>query len=147
MHVARDGVRPASLGLPVILTRREPALVVLAHALESADQETAGPAGRIEKAQRAGFLVEARERLVGGGNGVELAADGLLDDVVHDIARGVVNAAGFADLRFFFDGHAPALRAHDFAEKPLVHAAQDLHGDDAEQIRRFVRADLFDEVA
>ena len=33
----------------------------------------------------------------------------------------------------------------DFAEETLIHAAEDFHGDDVEEIRRFVVAQLADE--
>jgi len=41
-------------------------------------------------------------------NIIQQFAGGLLDDVIHDVARGVIDAAGFADFRFVLDGDAVA---------------------------------------
>ena len=87
-------LQPAPVLLALAGVVHEPLLPVFADALKGADEEAAGTARRVEEAELERFL-----RLPAG----EQFADGLLDDVVDDVARGVIDAAGFADLRLFLD--------------------------------------------
>lgn len=70
----------------------------------------------------------------------------MCDDVFDDVAGCVVDAAGFADFRFFFDDDAAAMGAYDFAEEAFVNGAEDFDGDVGEEIGRFVSAEFADEV-
>ncbi len=65
----------------------------------------------------------------------EELADRVLDDVVHDVGRGVVHAASLAHLGFLLD-HRPAPRrqADDLAQELLVHLAQDVRRQDGELV-------------
>ena len=78
-------------------------------------------------------------------NLIEQFTDGLLDDVIHDIARGVIDTARLAHLGLFFEGDALALRTDDFAEEAFVHTAEDFDGDEIEEVGRFVVAEIADE--
>jgi hypothetical protein len=111
-------------------------LAVLAHHLEGADEEAAGAAGGVEEAELEGVLRRPA---------CEQLAHGLADDVFNDVARGVIDAAGFADFRLFLNGHAASVRPDDFAEEPLVNGAEDFDRDVVEQVRRFVVAHIRDE--
>ena len=79
------------------------------------------------------------------GNLIHQPAHGLLDDVIHDIARGVIHAARLPHFGLFLDGEAPALRAHDLAEEALIDTAEDFDGDDVEEVGRLVVAQFADE--
>src|ERR1022692_242384 len=68
--------------------------------------------------------------------------NGLRHDVFNDVMRGVIDPAGFADFGFFLDGHTPALRTNDLAEKSLVNRAENFDRDVAEEIRRFFVAQI-----
>ena len=71
--------------------------------------------------------------IVGG----EKFADRVLDDVVDDVGRCVVDTAGFANLGFFFDfGVVGGREGDDLSEEALVDASEDVGGDD----RKFVGA-------
>ena len=67
--------------------------------LIGADEEGAAAAGGVEDAQFGGL---------GGRLAFEQGADGVLDDVVDDVGRRVIDAAGFAHFGFFFDAHGAA---------------------------------------
>ena len=70
---------------------------------------------------------------------LDLPADGLLDDVIDDVGRRVVDAAGLADLGLFLDLGLVAGRQPDhLAQEPLVDGSQDFDGQDAEVIGRTV---------
>ena len=69
----------------------------------------------------------------------DLPADGVLDDVIDDVGRRVVDAAGLADLGLFLDLGLVAGRQPDhLAQEPLVDGSQDFDGQDAEVIGRTV---------
>ena len=63
-------------------------------------------------------------------------ADGVLNDVVDDVAGRVIDAAGFAHFRLFFDrdGGLDIIAAHfdDLAQEALVDLAEDVGADDRE---------------
>ncbi len=65
----------------------------------------------------------------------EELADGLLDDVVHDVGGGVVDAAGLLDFGLFLDlGVVAGGQADDLAEELLVDLAEDVGGQDGELV-------------
>ena len=58
-------------------------------------------------------------------------ADRVLDDVVYDVGRCVVDAAGFPDFRlFFYLCLMSCCQAYDLAEELLVDLAEDVGGQD-----------------
>lgn len=71
----------------------------------------------------------------------------MFDDVIDDVTRGVVDAAGFADFGFFFDsgGLACAAEGDDFAEKAFVDLAEDVGGEDGEFVGAFGRVEVFED--
>ncbi len=115
----------------------EVAKVVFHYAFVNTDEEGAGAAGRVEEAELGDL---------GGRLAFELATDGLLDNVIHDVTGRVVNAAGFADLGLVLDGGATALGAEDFAEEAFVSVALDLDLDVGEVVALVVGGELVDEV-
>ena len=76
---------------------------------------------------------------------IQQSPGGLLNDVIYDVARGVIDAPGFADFGFGFDGDAFAVRADHVAEEAFIDAAENLHVNDVEQVGRFVIAQFADE--
>ena len=81
-----------------------PVAVPIEEILIRADKEGPRAAGRIEDAEF-GCLFR---RFV-----FEQCADGVLNDVIDDVSRRVVNAPGFLDLRFVFDFGLVAFREAD----------------------------------
>ena len=74
-----------------------------------------------------------------GLSALNLPADGLLDDVIDDVGRRVVDAAGLADLGLLLNLGLVAGRQPDhLAQEPLVDGSQDFDGQDAEVIGRAV---------
>ena len=110
---------------------------MLHDALVGADEERAGAARGIKDAEFPDFL---------GCPAFEQAADGLLDDVFDDVARGVINAAGFAHLGLLLDGHAAPLRADDLAEEAFVNVAENLDLDRGEVVAGVVVGEVEDEI-
>src|SRR5262249_35035378 len=83
-----------------------------------ADQKRAGPAGRIEDTK----FFDLLRRLVFAEH-----PNRLLDDVVDDISRGVIDAAGFLDLWLVLDlSLMPDREADDLAKELLVNLSKDL---------------------
>jgi len=77
---------------------------------------------------------------------MEEGAEGVVDDVIDDIAGGVVDAAGFADFGLFFDlGDAFGRQADDLAQELLVDLPEDLDRDLLEDIRAGV-VEAFDDL-
>jgi hypothetical protein len=69
----------------------------------------------------------------------DLLSDSLLDDVLDDVGRRVVDAASFSNLGLFFDfGLVSGGEANDLAQEPLINRSKDLDGHDAELIGRAV---------
>ena len=106
-------------------------------------EEGAAAAGGIEDAQL-GRCVRCHP--------FQQRADGVLDDVVDDIARRVIDAAGFAHFGFFFDRDdwsSIAIAAHfdDLAEEALVDLAEDVGADDRELVAAFGRIEIVDDAA
>ncbi len=97
--------------------------MVSEEALVDAEEEAAGAAGDVGEAEAGDGLRRA--------SGDELA-DGVLDEVADDVIRGVVDAAGFADLGLLLDGGALGGGADDVAQEALVDAAEDVDGDGGE---------------
>ena len=128
-------------------TARQPFLPVFAHALEGADEKRTGTASGIKQAEF--FCARGKGfhafGFVFGSDFIQQFSGGLLDDVIHDVARGVINATGLADFRLFLNGDAASLRTDDFAEKSFIDAAENFHVNDVEQIGRFVVAQFADE--
>lgn len=81
-----------------------------------------------------------------GGLALDETTDGLLDDVIGDVARGVIDAAGFPHLGLLLDGGAAALRAEDFPDEALVGVAQDLDLDVGEVVAGVVVDEVEEEV-
>ena len=68
---------------------------------------------------------------------LDLFPDRVLDDIVHDVGRRVIDSAGLSHLRLFFDLGLMALgQPDDLAQEPLINRAQDLDGQHAEVIGR-----------
>jgi len=92
------------------------------------DQERAGAAGRVEDLE----LLDLFRRLL-----LAELADGVLDDVVHDVGRRVIDAAGLADLRLLFDlGVMAGGEADHLSQELLVDVPEDIQPQD----RKFVGA-------
>jgi len=107
---------------------RVPVRVPVEQKLVSPQEEGARPAGRIDDAQGAFLLLQW------AASGQQ-RADGVLDDVTHDIGGGVIDAAGLAHFGFFFHLRlVPVGEADDLAQKALVHLAEDVGGDVAEGV-------------
>ena len=105
-------------------------------ALRQQDEEAAGTARGIEDAQGEGlFRRGARDEF----------PHRLLDDVVHDVARGVIDTAGLPHLGLYVDSDALAVRTDDLAEEALIDAAEYLDGNVVEEIGRLVIAQFTDE--
>lgn len=103
-----------------------PVAVVVVEGVIGPDQEGAGAAGGVEDPQ---FLDLLR--------GLPLAelADGILDDVIDDVGRGVIDAAGLSDFRLLLHLGLVALGQLDhLAEKLLVDVAEDLRPQDRELV-------------
>ena len=106
-----------------------------------AEQERAGTAGRIE--DLCSFSSTCL-RLV-------LSSDQLphriLDDVIDDVLRRVIDAAGFSDLGLFLHLRLmPCCEPNDLAEELLVHLAEDVGGEDGEFVRAFGIVEPVDDV-
>ena len=82
-------------------------------------QEGAAAAGHVEDAERGpGFAAGE----INGALAFDLLADGVEDDVVHDVGGGVIDAAGLAHFGFFFDlGLMPGGQTDDLAQEALIH--------------------------
>ena len=149
VDILRERVHPAQLGALVFGVRFEAHLPMLADALEGADEEATGAARGVEHMDGAGVFFKSGEGL-GGGDVVECATEGLLDDVIDDVIddvpRGVIDAAGFADFGLFLDGDAAPVGADDFSQESLIDAAEDFDGDVVEEVGGFVVAQLGDEL-
>ena len=103
-----------------------PVAMPVEQVLVGADEERAGAAGRVEDAQLGGLL---------GRLALEQLADRVLDDVVDDVGRRVVDAAGLLDLGLVLDHGAVAGREADhLAEELLVDLAEDVGGQHAELV-------------
>jgi len=101
-----------------------PLAVVVQQALVRAQQERPGAAGGVENPQ----LVDLPGRLA-----LDELTDGLLDDVIHDVGGGVVDAARPFDLRLLLHfGPVGRSQTDDLAQELLVHLAQDLGGEHRE---------------
>ena len=74
-----------------------PAPVMIEQILVGAQQETAASAGRVDNAQFRDF---------GRGFSVDLPANGLFYNVIDNILRGVIHAAGLANFRFVLNADA-----------------------------------------
>ena len=62
-------------------------------------------------------------------------ANGVLDDVIHDVGRRVVNTAGLFDFRLFLDDGTMALgEADDFAEELLIDLAENVRRQRGENV-------------
>ena len=73
--------------------------------------------------------------MLGGFSFAELA-DGVLDDVVDDVSRGVVDSTCLFDFGLLLDdGAVTAGKPDDLAEELLVDVAEDFGGEDGEFIR------------
>ena len=104
--------------------------------LIGAEEEGTAAAGHVQDAER-GLGFAAGE--IGGAFAFDLLADGVEDDVVHDVGGGVINAAGLAHFGLFLDlGLVPGGQADDLAQEALVDRAQDLDRQDAEVVGRTV---------
>ena len=65
-------------------------------------------------------------------------ADGLLDNVVHDVGGSVINAAGLLDFRLVVHHGAVAFREpDDLAQELLIDLAENVGGKDGKLIRAF----------
>src|SRR5205814_3254069 len=93
----------------------------------SAEQEGARAASRIQDLEFGRlFWCFAFEKLNYSG----------LDDVINDVSGSVINATRFFDFGFFFDQRTVAFReTDDFAEKLLVHLAEDVGWEGGEDVR------------
>lgn len=77
---------------------------------------------------------------------MEEGTEGVVDDVVNDVAGGVVDAAGFADFGLFFDlGDAFGREEDDLAQELLVDLPEDLDRDLLKDIRAGV-VEAFDDL-
>ena len=63
-------------------------------------------------------------------------ADGVIDDVANNVFRRVIDAAGLANFRLFFDGCALVSSDDDLAKKALVDAAQNVNRNGVEIVGR-----------
>ena len=105
-------------------------------ALVRAQQERPAAAGHVQDAER---LACPSAGQLGGAFALDLPADGLLDDVIDDVGRRVVDAAGLADFGLFLDlGLVAGRQPDDLAQEPLIDRAQDFDGQDAEVVGRAV---------
>ena len=115
-------------------------LVPVEEVLVRAEEERPRPARGVEHAQRAQFgrpLPGLREpaHLV-GRLALQEHSHRVLDDVVHDVRRGVVDPACLAHLGLCLDHRAVARgEPDDLAQELLVHLAQDVGGQDGELVR------------
>ena len=92
--------------------------------LVGVDQERARAAGRIEDAE----LGRLFWRL-----SLDELPDRLPDDVIHDISRRVIDAAGLLDLGLVLDdGVMPGRQPDDLAQELLVNLAEDVGRNDRE---------------
>ena len=112
--------------------------VPLEEILVGADEEGAGAAGGVEDLQFGGlprcFVFEQ-------------VADGGLDDVVHDVGGGVIDAAGLLDFGLFLDHGSMAFgEADDLAEELLVHLAEDVRREGGEDVGRLGVVEAPDDV-
>ena len=77
---------------------------------------------------------------------MEEGAEGVVDDVIDDVAGGVVDAAGFANFGLFFDlGNAFGRQADDLAQELLVDLPEDLDRNFLKDIRAGV-VEAFDDL-
>ena len=94
--------------------------------LIGADEEGARAAGGVEDAQVSGLL---------GDLAFEQTAHRVLDDVVDDVGRRVVDTAGLLDLGLVLDhGAVPGRETDYLAEELLVDLTEDIGRQDAELI-------------
>ena len=90
--------------------------------LVSFEQERTGTAGGIEDTEFGDFLWSFI---------LNKRADRVLHDVIDDIRRGVVNAAGFLDFGLVHNlSFSPSRNGYDFAEELLVDLAENFHRND-----------------
>ena len=69
------------------------------------------------------------------GLAFEKFPDGILDDVIHDIGGGVVDAASLAHFRLLLHlGLVTGGQADDFSKETLVDLPEDIGGDFLENI-------------
>ena len=104
------GASPARLHVPVA--------VPVQQVLVRPEQKRAGPAGGVENPSVWRSVSASCPRI---------RADGVLDDVVDDVGRRVIDAAGFLDLRLLLDlGLVTGREPDDLAEKLLVDLAENV---------------------
>ena len=113
-----------------------PFQAVVQKTLVSAQQERPAPASHVQDAERR--PVPAAGQL-GRALALDLPAHRVLDDVIDDVGRRVVDAAGLADFGLLLDLGLVAGRQPDhLAQEPLIDGPQDFDGQDAEVIGRTV---------
>ncbi len=109
------------------------------------DQERPGAARRVH------YLQPARPAARSGTLAFEELADRLLDDVVHDVGRGVVDAAGLADLRLLLDDGVVAAGAvfetDHLPQKLLVDLPEHVHRQHGELVGALRVAEAADDAA
>ena len=94
--------------------------------LIGAEEEGAAAARHVEHAE--GVRGSSASE-IGGASAFNLFADGVMDDVVHDVGGGVVHAAGLAHFGFLLDfGLMSGGQADDFAEEAFINRTEDFHG-------------------
>ena len=104
----------------------------------SADQKGAGATGGVEDLKlldllRSFALAQFPHRV--------------LNDVLHDIGRGVINPSSLLDLGLFFNsGLVTSGKTNDFTQELLVDVAQDVSAQDGEFIRAFGVVEASDDV-
>ncbi len=105
----------------------EPVAVPIEQMLICADEERTGTARRIDNAKFGRLF----RRFV-----FQQFADGVLNDVIDDVGRRVIDAARFLDLRLVVDSCLMSFgEADDFAEELFVDLTEDVGGENRELVR------------